>query len=75
MNTIIGWILSKTNGYKSIIGYGVASVSKLVESKYPGAPAAELATVLQYVGEAILIWGLSHKAVKVTKENAAKKKK
>lgn len=74
MTNILSWLMAKTNGYKSIIGYLVATVSKLIESKYPDAPAAEIASVLQYVGEAILIWGLGHKAVKVNKEPAKKKK-
>lgn len=75
MGNIIGWLLEKTNGYKSIIGYGVSAVSRFVEQKYPGAPAAEIATVLQWVGESLLIWGLSHKAVKVSKEKKATKNK
>lgn len=75
MGTIVQWVLSKTNGYKSIIGYLVSSIAKFVEAKWPGAPVSEGAVVLQYLGEALLIWGLSHKAVKVSKETVSKKKK
>lgn len=74
MNSILTWVMTKTNGYKSIIGYLVATVSRFIEAKYPGAPVAEIASVLQYVGEALLIWGLGHKAMKVNTITAKKKK-
>ena len=71
MNTIIGWILKKTDGYKSIIGYIASAAARVVEAKFPGAPAAEVATIIQYIGETLLVAGLTHKAVKQSKAPSA----
>ena len=71
MGSILGWIFEKTNGYKSILGYITSAVARVVEAKFPGAPAAEIATVIQYIGETLLVAGLTHKAVKQKKVDAA----
>ena len=64
MWSIITGLLSRVNGWKSVIGYGVAWIGKLVESQFPDAPVQELGVVLQYAGEALLAVGLAHVAAK-----------
>lgn len=74
MWSIVTGLLSRVNGWKSVIGYGVAWIGKMVESQFPDAPVQELGVVLQYTGEALLAVGLAHIAAKNVTPPAPKKK-
>lgn len=64
---ILGWLLSKLNGWKSILGYGITKAVAALVAIYPDLPAQELTTVLEYIGEIILAIGIGHKLVKPKK--------
>lgn len=65
--SIIMKIFGMLNGWKSIVGYGIAKgVSSLV-AIYPDVPAQELTTVLEYFGEVLLAIGIGHKLLKAKK--------
>ena len=64
---VLSWILSKVNGWKSVLGWLIAKSAALILGFFPDFPVAEYVVVLEYVGEALLAFGLTHIAVKNVK--------
>ena len=62
------WLFEKTNGWKSVIGYVVTKLTALIVARYPDTPVEPLVVILNYLGEALLAFGLAHKATKEIKK-------